>query len=152
MTIVTTRTDSHNTDFKTLSAELEAELKILDGNNHEMYASLNAVGKLDHVIIAFNYENHTAIACGAMKAYEAGVMEIKRMYVLPELRGKGVAGLTLSELELWCKELGFNQCILETGKNQPEAIQFYTKRGYKSIDNFGKYKDSENSVCFEKLL
>ena len=65
-------------------------------------------------------------------------------------RGKGIASKILTELEIWCVELGYKKCVLETGKNQPEAIALYKKNQYNIIPNFGKYEGVENSVCFEK--
>jgi len=79
-------------------------------------------------------------------------MEVKRMYVLPQHRGKGLATRILTGLESWAKELSYQKCILETGKRQPEAIALYTKNGYIVIPNYGQYKGIENSVCFEKVL
>jgi len=49
-------------------------------------------------------------------------------------------------------ELGYEKCILETGKKQPEAIALYKKNGYKLIPNYGQYAEVENSVCFEKEM
>ncbi|MGB5499367.1 MAG: GNAT family N-acetyltransferase, partial [Maribacter sp.] len=49
-------------------------------------------------------------------------------------------------------ELSYEKCVLETGKRQPEAIQLYTKSGYKIIPNYGQYKGIANSICFEKIL
>jgi GNAT superfamily N-acetyltransferase len=79
-------------------------------------------------------------------------MEVKRMFTLPECRGKGVATKVLDELEKWATELGYKKCILETGKRQPEAIALYKKNGYKRISNYGQYVAMENSVCFEKEM
>jgi GNAT superfamily N-acetyltransferase len=77
-------------------------------------------------------------------------MEVKRMYTIPESRNKGIATKVLNELEKWASELAYQKCILETGKRQPDAIWLYQKNGYKSIPNYGKYVEMENSVCFEK--
>ncbi|HEY9116189.1 MAG TPA: GNAT family N-acetyltransferase, partial [Roseivirga sp.] len=83
----------------------------------------------------------------------AGIsIEIKRMYVLENFRGQGVAGLILTELEKWAKELGYSQSVLETGKRQPEAISLYTKHGYEVTENYGQYQGVANSVCFKKHL
>jgi putative acetyltransferase len=79
-------------------------------------------------------------------------MEIKRMFVPPEGRKKGIATKILSKLENWARELSYARCILEAGKGQPEAIGFYKKNGYKVIPNYGQYAEVENSVCFEKKL
>src|SRR5690606_2342242 len=98
------------------------------------------------------YENEMAIGCGAIKELEPDTMEVKRMYVIPEHRGKGIAGQILSALEEWAKELSFKKCVLETGKRQPEAIGLYKKYGYGIIPNYGQYAGIGNSVCFEKIL
>lgn len=73
------------------------------------------------------YENNHAVSCGAIKAFDVTTMEAKRMYTLPDNRGKGIATQILIELEKWAKELGYKKCILETGKKQPDAIQLYQK-------------------------
>ena len=79
-------------------------------------------------------------------------MEVKRMYTLPEYRGKGLAAMVLSDLEKWASELAYKRCVLETGKRQPEAIKLYEKNGYQVTPNYGQYIGIENSVCFEKPL
>lgn len=98
------------------------------------------------------YEDYDAVGCGAIKEYEPNIVEIKRMYTLPDVRGKGIATKILSELEKWATELSHKKCILETGKGQPEAIGLYHKNGYSIIPNYGQYAGVENSVCFEKVL
>jgi len=80
------------------------------------------------------------------------VAEIKRMFVRPERRGRGIARSILSELETWAGELGFLECILETGLKQPEAIELYRKSGYETIPNYGQYEGVENSVCMRKSI
>ncbi len=92
------------------------------------------------------------VGCGAIKAFDAGIMEIKRMYVKPELRGRGVAVAILQELEKWAAALGVKACILETGVNQPEAISLYKKCRYQIRENYGPYAGVEKSICFQKNL
>jgi GNAT superfamily N-acetyltransferase len=79
-------------------------------------------------------------------------MEIKRMYVKEDKRGKGIASIILRELEKWCIELKYEKSILETGLAQPEAIRLYTKNNYQRIPNYGQYEHVQTSVCFEKNL
>jgi len=145
-----TRTDSDNKDFIHLVKLLDAELAILDGEEHAFYAQLNKTDKIQTVIVA--YENDKPISCGALREYSQTTTEVKRMYTLPECRGKGIATKVLNELEKWASELSYHKCILETGKRQPDAIWLYQKNGYKPIPNYGKYVKMENSVCFEKEL
>jgi GNAT superfamily N-acetyltransferase len=102
------------------------------------------------VVVA--YENDAPVGCGALKEYELNAMEVKRMYVAPTSRGKGIATAVLTALESWAAELSYRKCVLETGKKQPEAIALYRRQGYQIIPNYGQYKDVENSVCFEKEL
>ena len=148
--IITTRTDAKNGDFLELVKLLDAELAIRDGEDHGFYDQFNKVELINCVVVA--YGNEIPLACGAMKIVDAKTMEIKRMYVIPASRGKGVAIKILSELEAWAKELDCEKCILETGKRQPEAIKLYLKSGYKRIANYGQYIDVENSLCFEKEI
>lgn len=145
-----TRTNSDNPDFIALVRLLDADLAIRDGDDHTFYAQLNKTDKIRHVIIA--YENGRAVGCGSIREIDATSTEVKRMFTLPESRGKGIASVILQELERWAKELSYNKCMLETGKRQPEAIALYEKNGYRVIPNYGKYAGVENSVCFEKVL
>jgi len=144
------RTNSENKDFIELVKHLDIELAERDGEDHPYYAQFNKIDKIKFVVIA--YENEKPVGCGAIKQYEPRTMEIKRMYVLPENRGRGIANKILSELETWTTELSFKKCILETGKKQPEAIRLYKKNGYILIRNYGQYAQVENSVCFEKEM
>lgn len=145
------RTDSANNDFIELVKHLDADLAIRDGDDHPFYDQFNKIDSIKYTIVAYD-ENERAIGCGAIKEFEPRVMEVKRMFVPLELRGKGIAKQILLELEAWAKELGNRKCVLETGIKQPEAISLYQKSGYKFIDNYGQYEGVENSVCFEKLL
>jgi putative acetyltransferase len=144
------RTDSDDSDFQKLVTELDKDLAIRDGEDHAFFAQFNKIAAIKHVVVA--YEEGAAVGCGAIKEYEENVMEVKRMFVPLEKRGKGIASIVLGELENWAKELGYQKCILETGKKQPEAIRLYQKNNYTTIKNYGQYADVESSVCFEKLL
>lgn len=143
------RTNSSNKDFKTLVVKLDKELAIRDGEMHSFYHQYNTIEAINEVVVL--YVNDRAVACGALKKYHDN-MELKRMFVLPDYRGKGYATTVLKELEIWAKELEFKQIILETGINQPEAISFYIKNGYIQIENYGQYSGITTSLCFLKIL
>ena len=144
------RTDNKNVDFNKLIIELDAYLKVTDGEDHEFYNQFNGLDNIKNVVIA--YQNNQAIGCGAFKKLDNETIEIKRMYVKFAHRGSGTAQAILNSLELWASEKGFKKCILETGNRQVEAIKFYKKAGYKSIPNYGQYIHMEDSNCFEKLV
>ncbi len=144
------RTTSDNIDFQFLVALLDQDLRIRDGDEHAFYAQFNKIDTIKNVIVG--YYNHTPIACGAFKKYDEERVEIKRMFVQPNFRGKGIAATILSALESWANELNYEHCVLETGKKQPEAIALYQKSGYQIIPNYGQYEHVENSVCMRKSL
>lgn len=148
--ITVTRTTSNNPDFEKLVIELDAVLAILDGEDHAFYAQFNKSSALKNAIIA--YENETAIGIGAYKEYDSQTVEMKRMYTLPEHRGKGIASKILTELELWAKEENYKIAILETGFLQTDAISLYKKLGYVITENYGQYIGVENSVCMKKKM
>lgn len=144
------RTSSDNPDFQKLIIILDEYLKILDGDDHEFYSNLNKVDAIVNVIVC--YDDEVAVGCGAFKVYDKIAVEIKRMFVLKEYRGKGIASKIMSELELWAQQLKFNKTILETGNKQLEAISLYEKLGYTIISNYGKYDGVENSICMMKSI
>jgi len=144
------RTNSDDGSFQSLVVLLDQDLAIRDGDEHSFYDQFNKIVNIKHVVVCF--ENETPIACGAFKEYEEGIAEIKRMFVLPEYRGHRLGAKVLNELELWALEEGYTDCILETGKKQPEAIALYTRAGYHITKNYGQYENVENSVCMRKII
>ena len=148
--ITTIKTDSAHPDFIALVTCLDADLAERDGTEHSFYDQFNKINNIRHVVVA--YENGTPVGCGALKEYAPGIIEVKRMYTPPEYRGRGIAATVLAALETWAGEMGYQTCILETGKKQPEAIRLYEKNGYRRMPNYGQYAAVENSVCFEKRL
>ena len=89
-----TRTNSDNADFRKLVAELDADLTRRDGWDHAFYSQFNKIDALKFAIVA--YERDEPVGCGAIKKYPPDAMEVKRMYVSPHNRGKGVATKILS--------------------------------------------------------
>ena len=144
------RTTSDNEDFGNLVVQLDAYLRVLDGEDHAFYAQFNKSNLLKNAVIC--YENDTAVGIGAYKEFEPNVAEIKRMYTLPESRGKGIAKAILTELEAWAREENYTTSILETGFLQVDAIGLYQKLGYEITENFGQYSGVANSVCMKKLI
>jgi len=144
------RTTSADTDFRDLVAMLDEDLVIRDGQDHSFFAQFNSIDSIGHVVVA--YVENIPAGCGAVKKFQPDTMEVKRMFVKPVFRRKGVAREILAELERWTAELGFANCILETGKRQPEAIGLYLTNGYNIIPNYGQYAGVETSVCMTKRV
>lgn len=92
------------------------------------------------------------IACAALRRIDAHTAEIKRMYVAPTARGRGIGRLLLSALEAEARRMTMNRLVLETGLRQREALSLYERAGFMRIPPFGEYLDSPLSVCMEKPL
>jgi GNAT superfamily N-acetyltransferase len=148
--ITINRTNSENTDFQNLVLELDKDLSEKNGEMNDFFAQYNKIDRIKNVIVA--YKDNVHVGCGAMKEYDTTTMEVKRMYVTIEMRGKGVAVAVLNDLESWARELGYQKCVLETGDKMLEAIVLYKKSGYQVIKNYGQYENIESSICFEKEL
>ena len=144
------RTNSENADFRTLVTMLDAELKIRDGEEHDFYSQFNKIDGLGLIGVVIAFVDDEPVGCGAFKEHAESVTEIKLMFVRLEVRGQGIAGKILGELETWARALDFEECVLETGFKQPEAIALYKRSGYEVIPNYGQYADVANSVCMRK--
>jgi putative acetyltransferase len=92
------------------------------------------------------------VACGAYRPMGSDVAEIKRMYVDPDYRGRGLGQRILQELETRARRDGYSRARLETGVLQPVAIRLYERAGYLQIGCYGIYVRNPRSVCFEKVL
>jgi GNAT superfamily N-acetyltransferase len=107
------------------------------------------------VVVLARDDDGTVSACGALRALGDGVAEVKRMYVVPSVRGRGVAKAVLSGLHDVARERGWSTLRLETGPLQPEAIGLYGSAGYRPIAAFVAYAgdpDAADSLFFECRL
>ncbi|MER5224721.1 GNAT family N-acetyltransferase [Streptomyces flaveus] len=86
------------------------------------------------------------------EGYSDGDAEIKRMYVIEEARGNGLARRILAALEDDARAAGRTRMVLETGTKQPEAIALYASSGYEPCAKFGHYRFHDSSRCFAKPL
>ncbi len=144
------RTSSADIDFQNLVSLLDQDLAIRNGEENSFYAQYNKIDALKNVVVY--YEGKIAVGCGAFKSFDKLSVEIKRMFVKPDFRGKGFGAAILSELESWAAEMNFSESVLETGHTNPEAKKLYQKNGYTIIPNFGQYIGVENSVCMKKRI
>jgi putative acetyltransferase len=145
------RSTPFDINFHMLVEELDRELWERYPQSQATYDALNKIDEHAHIVLAF--QGGVAIGCGCWKSTEeAATGEIKRMYVKPAFRGKGVALVVLNELEKWAKEEKNTACRLETGIGQPEAIRLYQKNGYQRIENYKPYQGLPESICMKKIL
>ena len=93
-----------------------------------------------------------AVGCGALVPMEDDVVEIKRMFVLPEQRGHGIAKKILDRLQDLAQQFDYDRIRLETGTKQPESIALYGKSGFYRVPNFPPFESDSTAVCFEKRI
>ena len=137
-------------DFRTLTAELDSELREKNGELQSTYTQFNQLDDIKDFVIAF--KNGQPIGCSSMKYYAEGVFEIKRVFVLLKCRGSGVASRMMRKLEVVALSRGANQLILETGDVLDSAIKMYTRLGFQVIPNYGQYENMKASVCMSKKI
>lgn len=144
------RTSSVNRDFLSLINELDKELVERYGENQADLDKNNVIGSTRNIVIAYN--GQVPVGCGCYRLIDNENVEVKRIYVIKEFRGRGISKMILRELEEWAYGEGFKIATLETGKKQLEAINLYSKFGYKQIENFPPYIGNEMSLCMGKEL
>lgn len=106
-----------------------------------------------HGVFLVAYDDDGALqGCGGWRAHREGVAEVKRMYVVPEARGRGVARAVLAELERTATAAGRPQLELFTGTAQPEAMALYVSAGYRPVPGFGPYMHEPEARYFGKHL
>jgi len=144
-------TDGKHSDFINLCQQLDNNLNgVIGEQKQENYNQYNQLHDIHDVWIA--YSDSTPVGCAAFKQYENDIAEVKRVFVKPEYRGKGISKVLMKALEEKALESGYNKLILETGKHLKEAIGLYQKSGYITIGNYGQYKDFPDSICMEIKL
>ena len=93
-----------------------------------------------------------SVGCGAIRRIDPDTGELKRMYVIPEERGRGVGRAILGALETEAQRLRLTRLVLETGVRQDQARRLYQQAGYLPIDRYGEYANSPLSICLAKQL
>ncbi len=151
MELTIKHTQTSDPDFKLLVAELDAAMQGIYKSYDKNFAVLNILKSDTQVIIA--YADTDPIACGAIrKLDEPHTVELKRMYVRPVFRGKGISKIILQQLEALALKQGNDIVRLETGSKQPIAIALYKRCGYTPTEAFGPYIHIPGAVCMKKIL
>lgn len=144
------RTNNQNPDFLYLVPLLDKDLRSRYQALQDTYDQHNVILNIDTVVVA--YEDGQPVGCGCFKQFDDSSVEMKRMYVKPEHRRKGISSAILDELEAWAAASGYTTAVLETGDRQDEAIALYKKQGYSIIPNYPPYEQMETSICMQKPL
>ncbi|MEO0312619.1 MAG: putative N-acetyltransferase YsnE [Bacteroidota bacterium] len=144
------RSNGDDLKFRNLVVLLDQDLAMRNGLKNDFFAKYNKINKIKYAVVA--YHSGEAVGCGAFKEFGDDVVEIKRMFVKSEWRGRAIAQEILLELIKWAAELGYKKCVLETGDKMPEAIRLYERNGFERIANYGPYVNETCSFCFGRSL
>jgi putative acetyltransferase len=106
----------------------------------------------DGVFLVVRDGTGDAVACGGIVRFDGTRAELKRMYVLPDARGRGLGRLVLEELQDEARRLGYTGVVLETGDRSAAALSLYRSAGYEPIPCYGVYAGRALSRCLEKRL
>lgn len=124
-----------------------AELELAERYPHEAASPVNPLARF---VVA--YARGEAVGCAALVPAGPGVGEVKRMWVRPTHRRRGLARRLLAALERLARRHDMAVLILETGVRQPEAIGLYESAGYTRTEPYGEYVGNPTSICYEKKL
>ena len=140
-------TDGSSKDFQMFYRKTEDYYsKIVGGvSNRAGFIPYNLSESISDVLIA--YSDGTAVGCAGLKKYSDADVEIKRVWVEPDWRGKKIATQLMEHIEEKARLKGFKRAILQTRPIMTDAIGLYEKRGYVLIDNYPPYDKLEGAIC-----
>jgi putative acetyltransferase len=144
------RTAGNDLHLRELIVQLDKFLWGVYNKGMEYYGRFNYVDE-DHQAVLV-YDDTKPVGCGCLRKVDSETVEVKRMFVLPAERQKGIATLVITELEKWAKEMEYKTVILETGDRLTEAINLYQKHQYSITENYGPYIGKQESVCMKKII
>ena len=137
-------------DYAMLAKKLDDYYISLVGDVHLRYAAVNNPRNMACIIVA--YEGNTPIGCGCWKAVDDTTAEVKRIYVEPQYRRKGIASAIIELLENHILASGYTQALLETARTTGDSKALYLSLGYREIPYYGSPAGAENCRCFLKEL
>ena len=149
--LVVERASPRSPGARELIAELDDYLNRLYAADRNYLLDVEALCAPEIAFFVARYDGEI-VACGALRRLDDACAELKRMYVRPRLRGQGLGRAMLLALEAHARSLGVERLVLETGVDQPEALQLYERHQYVRRARYGEYRDDPTSVFFEKAL
>ena len=146
------RTNGKNKDFIENCRRLDADLDQRVGKEiqRSKYEKYNQLDKINEAIVV--YENDVLVGAGSIRQYDEKNVELKRIYVVPSFRKKGIGTKLVSLLIAWGKELGYQRMLLETGEKLEESVALYKRLGFERIPNYGPYENMPESLCMARNL
>lgn len=146
------RTNGKDKDFIENCRRLDKDLDQRVGKEiqRSKYEKHNQLDQINEAIVVYEHDN--VVGAGSIRQYDEKTVELKRIYVAPAFRGRGIGTKLVSLLVEWGRELGYRRMLLETGKTLTESIALYSKLGFERIPNYGPYEHMTESICMAKNI
>ena len=140
-------TDGNNEEFHQFYLETEDYYSSIVGGkkNREGFIPYNLSESISDVLLA--YMDGVAVGCAGLKKYNDSDVEIKRVWVEPDYRGRHIATELMDRIEDKAREMGFKRAVLQTRTIMEDAVGLYEKRGYELIGNYPPYDKLEGAIC-----
>ena len=135
-----------------LRAAQQAELDARFGTNDHEPGPPPSEADMALFLVAHDKASGQPVGCGGLRLHDAHTGEIKRLYVLPYMRGSGVASSILAAIEARAHSLGITSITAEAGSVQTDGRQFYENSGFATVPNFGPYIGVTHSSCYAKTI
>ncbi len=145
-------TDGSNPDFAALSKLMEDYYNQLVGGAEKRSSFIphNTLDDIHNVLMV--YSGIKPVASAAFKEYDTSTVEIKRVWVCREYRGRHISRTMMEQLERRAREMGYTRAILQTREQCLEAVSLYTKIGYSRTSNYPPYDTMAQAICYAKQL
>ena len=140
-------TDGNNEEFYQFYLETEDYYSSIVGGkkNREGFIPYNLSESISDVLLA--YMDGVAVGCAGLKKYNDSDVEIKRVWVEPDYRGRHIATELMDRIEDKAREMAFKRAVLQTRPIMEDAVGLYEKRGYELIGNYPPYDKLEGAIC-----
>jgi N-acetylglutamate synthase-like GNAT family acetyltransferase len=147
--IIIEKEDINSAEAGKLIDELSDELCNITGNSgRSSFHNSDIVNQRSIFVVA--KKDGKAVGCGAFREISEDTAEIKRMYT--RIKSQGIGKSILKYLEAKAKEYGYSRIVLETRICNENAVKFYQNNNYRQINNYGKYENRLEAICFEKMI
>jgi putative acetyltransferase len=131
-------------------AKLDEHLRKLNGELQSSYDQYNGLADIKDVVVA--YDAGRPVGCASMKKHREDSYELKRVFVQPDYRSRGIARAMMARLESEAIGRKASSLILETGRTFEPAIRLYEGLGFEITENYGQYRGMAHSLCMRKTL
>ena len=145
-------TDGSDASFRRFYIETENYYSQIVGGGEKRagFVPYNLSDTIADVLIA--YINGKPVGCAGLKKHSDSDVEIKRVWVEPEARGKKIASRMLNLIEEKARQMNYKRAILQTRPVMTDAVGLYEKRGYSLIENYPPYDRLEGAICMALVL